>query len=139
MDFVILSGDQAIFDPAFAPAIVIPVPGTISGTGQAKSNQAATCVEGDEASVVVPGVAYTSGGFAIPGVGTLKIESLGTDQVAQNAKSGGKALILKGVKFRARLEVAAPATNPASRAPDPDPIYNGTGSFVTTNMVFKAS
>jgi len=139
MDFVILTGDQAIFDPAFPPAIAVPTPGTITGTAQAQSNPMTACVEGDEASVVVPGVAYTSGAFSAPGVGMLSIESLAADQVARNATSGGKGLILKGVKFRAKLQVTAPATNPSSGAPDPVAVYNGTGSFVTTNGVFKAS
>ncbi len=138
MDFIILSGDQAIFDAPFPPAIVVPVPGTISGTAQAQSNQIAACVEGDEASVVVPGAAYISGGFSVPGVGTLTIASLGVDQVATQGKSGGRALILKGSKFQAKFQVSAPATNPVSGITDPVPIYNGTGSFVTTNVVLKA-
>jgi hypothetical protein len=138
MDFVILSGDQAIFDPPFPPAIAVPMPGVISGTAQAK-NRVTACVEGDEASVVVAGAAYTSGAFSIPGVATLTIESLGADQVARQANSGGKGLILKGAKFRAKLQVTVPASNPSSGAPDPVPIYYGTGSFVTTNVALKAS
>ena len=138
MDFVILSGDQAIFDPAFPPAVAVPIPGVISGTAQAK-NKVTACVEGDQASVVVAGAAYISGAFATPGVATLTIESLGADQVARQAQSGGKGLILKGTKFRAKLQVTVPAVNPISGAPDPAPIYYGTGSFVTTNVVLKAS
>jgi hypothetical protein len=141
VDFVILSGDQAIFDSSFPPATVVPVPGTISAGNQAKGNQISVCVEGDESTVVAAGAAYTSGAFVTPGVGTLTIESLGSDQTAQNAKSGNKALILKGSQFRAKFQVTAPATNPSGGgAPVPDPVtsYNGTGSFVTTNTVLKA-
>ena len=140
VDFVILSGDQAIFDSSFPPATVIPVPGTISASNQSKSNQISVCVEGDESTVVAAGAAYTSGAFVTPGVGTLSIESLGSDQTAQNAKSGDKALILKGSQFRAKFQVMSPAMNPTPTTPVPDPVntYNGTGSFVTTNSVLKA-
>ncbi|MBI1356594.1 MAG: hypothetical protein GC160_19815 [Acidobacteria bacterium] len=139
MDFIIVTGDQAMFDPSFPPAVVVPMPGTISGTAQAQVNHVAACVEGDEGSVVVPGAAYTSGAFTIPGVGTLSISSLGGDQVATQAKSGDKAFILKGAKFQAKFEVSAPATNPNSGVPDPTPTYSGTGSFITTNTVSQAT
>ena len=75
MDFVIISGDQAIFDSSFPPATVVPVPGTISASNQAKGNQVSVCVEGDESTVVAAGAAYTSGAFVTPGVGTLTIEA----------------------------------------------------------------
>jgi hypothetical protein len=138
VDIVILSGDQAIFNPSFPPATVVPLPGTISAGNRANRNQISVCVEGDESTLVVAGAAYISGAFVTPGVGTLTIESLGSDQKAQNAKSGGKALILKGTLFRAKFQVSSPATNPSSGAADPVPIYNGTGYFLTTNTVLKA-
>jgi hypothetical protein len=140
LDFVIISGDQAIFDSSFPPATVVPVPGTISASNQAKGNQVSVCVEGDESTVIAAGAAYTSGAFVTPGVGTLTIESLGSDQTAQNAKSGDKALILKGSQFRAKFQVTVPAMNPVPTTPVPDPVstYNGTGSFMTTNTVLKA-
>lgn len=138
MDYVILSGDQAIFDASFPPATVVPVPGTISASNQASSSQMSVCVEGDESSVVVPGATYTSGGFVTPGVGTLTIDSLGTDQTTQQTKSDEKALILKGSQFQAKFEVTSPAINPSSGVPDPVTTYSGTGSFVTTNTVLQA-
>ena len=138
-DFVILSGDQAVFDSSFPPAIVVPVPGTISAGNQASSSRISVCVEGDESTVIASGAVYTSGSFVTPGTGTLTIESLGSDQVAQQAKSGGKALILKGSQFRAKLQVMSPAIDPSSGTPDPVSSYSGTGSFVTTNTVLKAS
>jgi len=139
MDYVILSNDQVIFDPGFTPAIVVPQPGVITGTAQDKSGGLTACAAGDEASVVVPGVAYTSGAFATPGVGTLTILALGPDQQARQATSGGRALILKGSQFRAQFQVIAPAVNPNSGVPDAVPIYFGTGSFMTTNTVWKVA
>ena len=118
------------------------MPGTISAGNQAKGNQVSVCVEGDESTVIAAGAAYTSGAFVTPGVGTLTIESLGSDQVAQNAKSGDKGLILKGSQFRAKFQVSSPAMNPSPPSgPVPDPVstYNGTGYFITTNTVLKAS
>jgi hypothetical protein len=135
MDFAIIQGDQAIFDPSFPPAIVTAPPGTISGSSRDKVNGLIVCVEGDEASVIVAGAVYFTPSFPIPGVGTLTIESLGPDQKARKAKSGGRAVILKGTKFRARFQVSAPAQviQPAGTVLDPTPIYAGMGSFITTN------
>jgi hypothetical protein len=140
MDFVIITGDQAIFDPAFAPATVAASPGVITGSAREKVNGLAACAEGDEATVVVAGAVYFTPSFPIPGAGTLTIESLGPDQKAKKAKSSSRALILKGSKFRARFQVAAPAqvTTPTGTTPDPTPIYSGTGSFVTKNARVKA-
>ena len=140
MDFVIINGDQAIFDPSFPPATVIAPPGVITGTAMAKVSGLVACAEGDEASVVVPGAAYFTPSFPIPGVGTLTIESLGPDQKAAKGKSAGRLLILRGTKFRARFQVAAPAQVPVTggTVPDPTPVYFGTGSFITTNTRAQA-
>jgi contractile injection system spike tip protein len=136
MDLVIITGDQAIFDPSFPPATVVAPPGVITGTAKEKINGLLVCAAGDEASVVVPGATYFTPSFPIPGVGTLTIESLATDQQARKAKSGSRAVILKGTKFRARFQVNVPAqVVPPSGTPilDPTPTYSGMGSFVTTN------
>lgn len=140
MDFVIINGDQAIFDPPFTPATVIAPPGVITGSARGNVNNLTICVEGDEASVVVAGAVYFTPSFPIPGVGTLTIESLGQDQKATKGKSANRALILRGTKFRARLQVSSPAQVPVSggTVPDPTPTYFGTGSFVTTNTVVRA-
>ncbi len=55
-DFVLRTGDQAIFLPPFGPAIVVPVaPGILQGTAQPYSAlKMAACVEGDEKQVQVP-------------------------------------------------------------------------------------
>ncbi len=49
--------------------------------------------------------------------------------------TGGRAVILKGTKFRARFQVSAPAqiVQPTGPVFDPNHVYSGTGSFVTTN------
>ena len=135
MDFVIINSDQAIFDPSFPPAIVMAPPSVITGTAKAKVSGLPACAEGDETSVVVAGAVYVTPSFPIPGAGTLTIESLGPDQTAQKGKSGGRFFILRGGKFRARFQVNAPATVPSGGGPvpDPTPVYNGTGTFITTN------
>jgi hypothetical protein len=139
MDFAIIQGDQAIFDPSFPPALVTAPPGVISGSARGKVNGLIVCVEGDEASVIVAGAAYVTPSFPIPGVGTLTIVSLGPDQVARKAKSGGRAVILKGTKFQARFQVSVPAqvVQPSGTVFDPTPVYSGTGSFVTTNAKMR--
>jgi contractile injection system spike tip protein len=139
MDLVILSNDQAIFNASFPPATIVTVPGTISASNSADSNQMSVCVEGDEGSVVASGAAYTSGSFVTPGIGTLTIESLASDQVAKNAKCKEKGLILKGSQFQAKFEVISPAIDPSSGAPDPVASYSGTGYFSTSNTVLQAS
>jgi hypothetical protein len=139
MDFAVIHGDQAIFDPQFPPAVVTAPPGVISGSSKGKSNAFIVCVEGDESTVVVSGAVYFTPSFPIPGVGTLTIVSLNADQKAQKAKSSGRVVILKGTKFQARLQVSAPAsvTTPGGQVFDPNPTYSGTGSFVTTNTKLK--
>ena len=140
MDFVIITGDQAVFDPAIAPATVAAAPGVITGSAKEKINGLVACAEGDEATVVVAGAVYFTPSFPIPGVGTLTIETLGPDQKAKKAKSSSRAMILRGSKFRARFQVAAPAQVPTAGGPvpDPTPIYSGTGSFITTNTRVRA-
>lgn len=140
MDLVIITGDQAIFDPSFPPATVVAPPGVITGTAKEKINGLLVCAAGDEASVVVPGAAYFTPSFPIPGVGTLTIESLAVDQQARKGKTGSRAMILKGTTFRARFQVSAPAqvVQGAATVPDPTPVYSGMGSFVTTNTRVRA-
>lgn len=140
MDLVIITGDQAVFDPSFPPATVVAPPGMITGSAKEKINGLIVCAAGDEASVVVAGAAYFTPSFPIPGVGTLTIESLATDQQARKGKTASRAMILKGTKFRARFQVNAPAqvVPPSGPVFDPTPIYSGTGSFLTTNTRVRA-
>lgn len=133
-DLAIIDGDQTIFQPSFGPAIVIPLPGRILGSGPPTLSGRRLCVAGDEASVQVLGCAYVTPVYSIPGVGTLRIEALAGDQQARKAKSAGKALILKGSSFQARFEIQTPAQMPPPvSTPDATPTYSGSGRFVTTN------
>jgi hypothetical protein len=138
-DFVIRTGDQAMWNPSFPPAVVTAPPGVITGSSKSKVGGQIACVAGDEATVIVAGAVYISGAFATPGTGTLTIESLGSDQQATKGKSGSLALILKGSLFRARFQVTSPAVNPNSGVPDPTPQYSGTGQWITSNAVTKAT
>lgn len=140
-DFVIVDGDQAIFVPAFGAAIVAVQPGTITGSGPAAVSGKKLCVEGDEASVSVPGCLYFTPQFVIPGAGTLKIDSLASDQVAEHTDTGGVPLILKGGQFDAVFEVQSPAQQPSTPSPIPDAAtsYSGSGHFVFTNLTFTGT
>src|SRR5437870_420880 len=104
--FVVVNGDTANFQPACGLATFVPPPppGTITGSAKLESG-AAVCVEGDESSVVVNGVAYTAGAFTVPGAGTLTIQKLGSDQVAKKLTVGGKGAIVVGSTFDAKFTV----------------------------------
>jgi hypothetical protein len=136
-DEILRSGDQAIYNPTFGPAMVTVQPGRLTGCApQVNAVKAQICVQGDEASATVPGCAYISGGFVIPGVGTLSISALGQDQLSKKSRSGGKFLMLKGTTFTAQFQVTLPAQipTPGGPVPDPMPLYSGSGSFQTGNM-----
>jgi hypothetical protein len=140
-DFIVKTGDQAIFNPTFGPATVVVAPGVITGSAQIKVDGSIGCVQGDESSVTVPGVAYISTPFTIPGVGTLTIAALGGDQLGKQTSSSQKPVILKGSTFTARFSVTVPAQQVTAgpNVPDPTPLYSGTGQFVTTNVRSKGS
>jgi hypothetical protein len=90
------------------------------------------CIVGDEAGVSVPGCAYTSGPFTIPGVGTLKVASLGANHTARQTNTGGRPLLLKGSNFIAKFEVqtAAKQPPPGPGGPIPDSARQYTGGPV---------
>lgn len=140
-DFILIDGDQAIFMPNFGAAVVVVQPGNIQGNGPATFDSKNLCVEGDEASVSVPGCTYMTPQYSIPGTGTLKIDSLAADQTAQKTNTGGKAVMLKGGNFTAKFEVQSPAQQPppgpGSPIPDATPSYSGSGMFVTTNTKYR--
>ena len=141
-DFVIVQGDQAVFLPVFGPATVVVRPGIMQGTGKTALSGKKICLQGDEGKLMVPGCAYITPQYSIPGVGVLKISALGGNQTSKKAKSGSKAIILKGSTFTAKFEVLTPAQQPVPAAPpvpDATPQYSGSGNFVTTNVKFKAS
>lgn len=139
-DFVLVDGDLAIFMPAFGAAIVIVMPGTLRGSGPMKSGGKSACVDGDEASVSVPGCVYMTPQYSIPGSGTLAIAALAGDQLAPTSSTGGKKLMVKGSQFTAKFSVQAPAMQPTAGPPVPDatPQYSGQGMFQTFNINVKA-
>jgi hypothetical protein len=138
-DFILIEGDKANFIPVFGIATVVVKPGDLEGSGPATIGGKKICVEGDETKVSVPGCMYTAGPYSIPGTGTLKIASLAGNQTAKKTKTGGKAVLLKGMMFTAKFEVQSPAQQPTATGPVPDgtPSYSGQGTFITTNSKFK--
>jgi len=142
VDLILIDGDRAIFLPTFGAAVVVVKPGELKASGPASLNGKKLCVDGDEKKVEVPGCAYMTPSFSIPGTGTLKIASLAGNQKAQKTKSGGKLVLLKGGSFTAKFEVQSPAKQPnppGPPVPDASPQYSGTGSFVTTNAKFQGT
>ena len=142
-DFILIEGDKANFMPNFGAAVVAVQPGDLKGSGPATLTGKKLCVDGDEKKVSVPGCAYMTPQYSIPGTGTLKIASLAADQKAKKTNTGGKAILLKGSTFTAEFEVQSPAKQPppgpGSPIPDATPKYTGTGTFITTNMKFQGS
>ncbi|MFZ4727173.1 MAG: hypothetical protein ACOYMQ_00760, partial [Pseudanabaena sp.] len=75
-DFILTTGDLAMFNPAFGAAIVTVIPGNLMGTGKMMINKKMACIDGDEKTVMVPGCPYITASHPIPGVGMLSIASL---------------------------------------------------------------
>jgi hypothetical protein len=140
-DFILITGDKAMFNPTFGQAIVIVRPGDLIGAGKAKINGKLICVDGDEKKVIVPGCTYMTPQYSIPGVGILSIQSLAGNQKAKKTKSKGKPVLLKGASFTAKFQVTVPAQQPTPAGPIPDatPQYSGTGTFITTNLKVKGT
>lgn len=140
-DFILMTGDIAMFNPPFGQAIVTPLPGNIIGSSKDTITKKMLCVDGDEKTVIVPGCPYMTPSHPIPGVGILSIDSLAANQKAVRTKSNGKPVLLKGGTFKAKFQVVAPAQQPtpAGPVPDPTPQYSGTGSFITTNFRVKGT
>ncbi|KAA3613650.1 MAG: hypothetical protein DWQ05_15320 [Calditrichaeota bacterium] len=142
-DFIIIEGDKAIFLPSFGAATVVVQPGDMPGSGHGTLSGKKICIEGDEQDVSVPGCMYMTPQYSIPGSGTLKIDSLASDQVAEITNTGGTAVILKGSQFNAKFEVQSPAQQPppgpGSPIPDASPSYSGNGIFQTMNTKFQGT
>jgi hypothetical protein len=140
-DFILMTGDIAMFNPPFGQAVVTPLPGNIIGSSKDTITKKMVCVDGDEKTVIVPGCPYMTPSHPIPGAGILSIDSLAADQKAMRTKSNGKPVLLKGSTFKAKFQVVAPAQQPtpAGPVPDPTPQYSGTGSFITTNFRVKGT
>jgi len=140
-DFILITGDKAMFNPNFGQAIVTVRPGDLIGTGKDKINGKLVCVDGDEKKVIVPGCNYMTPQYSIPGVGMLTIESLAGNQKAQKTKSSGKPVLLKGASFQAKFQVMVPAQQPSIPNPisDSTPEYSGTGTFNSMNTKVKGT
>lgn len=143
-DFILVTGDQAIFNPSFTVATVVVQPGKLTGTGRSQACSKLMCVVGDEKMVMVPGCAYIAPPHTIPGTGMLTIEALAPNQTATKCRSGSKPVLLKGGTFTAKFTVMSPAIDPGAPPvipprPDPVPMYMGTGSFMNTNMTVKGT
>jgi hypothetical protein len=140
-DFILITGDKAMFNPTFGQAIVTVRAGDLIGTGKDKINQKLVCVDGDEKTVIVPGCTYMTPQHIISGVGILSIESLAGNQKAKKTKSGSKPVLLKGASFQAKFQVIVPAQQPSTPNPIPDatPQYSGTGTFISTNLKVKGT
>jgi hypothetical protein len=143
-DFVLIDGDIVMFLPLFpqpSPAIVTVLPGKLEGSGPATIGGKKICVEGDEGKVKVSGCAYLTPQCPIPGVGELTIEALADDQKAGHTKTGGKPVLLKGTKFKAKFTPKTKAKMPPPTSAE-DPVvgdYQGEGMFITTNLKVTAT
>lgn len=142
-DFILVDGDLAMFQPTFGPATVVPKPGKLAGSGPGTLMGKNLCVVGDEGKVAVLACTYMTQIYSVPGLGTLKIAALSSNQKAQKTSTGQKSVLLKGATFTAKLEVTTPAqyVDPAtgSLIPDPNAQYSGSGTFVTTNNKFRGN
>jgi hypothetical protein len=141
-DYLIITGDQAVFQPAFGAATVAVRPGRIAGSGSGSLKGQAVCVVGDEKNVLVPGCVYMTTSHPIPGVGTLKISELAGNQRARKTSFDGRKALLKGGTFKADFQVDTPAQKPlesGGTAPDTTSHYQGRGNFITTNTKYRAT
>lgn len=140
-DFVLVDGDQAIFQPSFGLATVVVRPGDLVASGPATLGGKKLCIAGDETSVAVRGCPYMTPLHAIPGSGTLEIAALAADQKASKTRTGSAPVLLVGGTFTARFTVQVPAMQPppgpGPPIPDATPQYSGVGNFTTTNTRFR--
>jgi hypothetical protein len=130
---VLVTGDRAIYLPQFGAATVQVRPGILAGSASTfKIGGQAACLQGDEASVAVPGCLYVTPTYPIAGVGTVSVARLGPDQRAAGIRVKGMAFLVGGDRFVARFDVKRPATvllPNGSSVPDPRPSYTGQGYF----------
>ncbi len=154
-DFVIVDGDIAIFEPTFTgtpppppempnatppgqTATVTVKPGNIkSGASTVFIDSKLVCINGDETTVEVAMCPYVSPPF-VGGMGTLTIQALAKDQVAEITDFDKILGILKGSDFIAKFTVDMPAKTPPGVS-DTVPSYTGKGHFVNSNTFAKAT
>lgn len=136
-DFILTTGDMAMFNPPFGQAIVTVIPGNIVGSSKDMINKKMVCVDGDEKTVIVPGCPYMTPSHPIPGVGILSIDSLAPNQKAQRTKSNGKPVLLKGGTFKAKFQVVVPAQQPTLLGQFLILVRNMLGLVVSSLLTFE--
>lgn len=139
-DIILKDGDKVLFEAPFSPAIVFVKPGKLKASGKSTLKGKKICLLGDEKKVKV-NANYMSPPFVIPGKGVLTILKLAPNQTTKKAKSGGKAIMLKGAVFQAQFEVKKPAQLITPQGPKKDPMkkYMGIGKFVSTNVKVRGT
>lgn len=140
LDYIIVNNDMiqiTLEPPAVCPMLMGPVP--LIASGSSTVNDMAVCLVGDELppSLQAP-MAYTSGAFTVPGMGTVSL-TLQSANKTQMATDSEKAMLLKGQAFQAKFSVTVPAMQPGA-VPTPDPVAtkSGTAQFITTNTLGQA-
>jgi hypothetical protein len=140
MDFIILNTDmiQITLDPpTVAPTLIPPTP--LVASGFSTVNSLAVCVEGDELpqSLQAP-MPYMCPPYTVPGMGTVAV-TLNPSNKTSVATDKGKAVLLKGGTFNAKLSVTVPAQMPPPvSSPDPVSTKTGTAMFITMNTLAQA-
>jgi hypothetical protein len=130
---------QVMIDPpALVPMLEAPGPLTGSSTNFMVMNQP-VCLLGDQIPMAWRGpMPYTAPPFVTPGMGTLQVVLLPTNQTAQT--TNGSPILIKGSTFQAMFNVTVPAMQPTPAGPIPDPlaVKPGTAQFITVNATTKA-
>ncbi|KAB8031903.1 hypothetical protein [Fluviispira multicolorata] len=129
---LLLSGDQFFFDSIQGANLLIPKAlFFITGSGNSDVLKRKICVEGDESSVVLPGIPYNTSTHSIPGVLICKIKSLADDNISKKTfELNKKALMVGDGNVEVEYIVAVPAIQPNTPpVPDIKPFYSGKGSF----------
>lgn len=136
---IIIDGDQVNFNFLFGTAIIVPIPGKITGSGSSTLQGKKVCIEGDEKSVEVQNVRYIAPPYIVPGEGIVKVIELASDQVATKTSDSNTKVILKGAKFKAKLEITRKASD-LFGGQDPNKEYTGgEGFFINANQKFTGT
>ena len=144
MDFILVHDDPVLFDSVFGEATIVAPPSVkIVASGFMTLDGAKVCVEGDEGSVVVHNVPYTTAVHKTPGQGTLTIKALDSAHVASETTSAGKAVLLaaEGVRFEAQLDGVVEPTQVIGGKLEKGSLgpFEGTGQFQTRNDFLRGS
>lgn len=129
-NFVIVDNDTLQFGVTFGMYTVTPIePCMIKASGIAQIMNKKVCVSGDEKKVSIKAT-YMNATYPTPGTGSITISSLGSDQLANFAKST-MPLIVTGSQFSALFTPQSPASNPQGPEAGPSP-QTGNGKFINS-------